>query len=121
MLHIIFGESAGGTLRLALRQADCHGEVLNFNDDLSFGPIDPPALSVLAAWGSVTTRGGRQADAAAYLRSLAVMKELPDLQLLPAHGPVTAAIANAVFDCLGVRIRNLPITRDSLIAAMERS
>ena len=36
-----------------------------------------------------------------------------------AHGPVTAAIANAVFDCLGVRIRNLPITRDSLIAAME--
>ena len=38
-----------------------------------------------------------------------------------AHGPVTAAIANAVFDCLGVRIRNLPITRDSLIAAMERA
>ncbi|HLZ05909.1 MAG TPA: molybdopterin cofactor-binding domain-containing protein, partial [Bradyrhizobium sp.] len=27
-----------------------------------------------------------------------------------AHGPVTAAIANAVFDCLGVRVRNLPIT-----------
>jgi CO/xanthine dehydrogenase Mo-binding subunit len=38
-----------------------------------------------------------------------------------AHGPVTAAIANAVFDCLGVRIRNLPITRDSLIAAMAAS
>jgi CO/xanthine dehydrogenase Mo-binding subunit len=38
-----------------------------------------------------------------------------------AHGPVTAAIANAVFDCLGVRVRNLPITRDSLIAAMEAS
>ncbi|MGA7807359.1 molybdopterin cofactor-binding domain-containing protein [Bradyrhizobium sp.] len=38
-----------------------------------------------------------------------------------AHGPVTAAIANAVFDGLGVRIRNLPITRDSLIAAMELS
>ena len=38
-----------------------------------------------------------------------------------AHGPVTAAIANAVFDCLGVRIRNLPITRESLIAAMEES
>jgi glyoxylase-like metal-dependent hydrolase (beta-lactamase superfamily II) len=28
---------------------------------------------------------------AAYLRSLAVMKELPDRQLLPAHGPVTAS------------------------------
>ena len=38
-----------------------------------------------------------------------------------AHGPVTAAIANAVFDCLGVRIRNLPITRDRLITAMELS
>ena len=38
-----------------------------------------------------------------------------------AHGPVTAAIANAVFDCLGVRVRHLPITRDSLIAAMELS
>jgi nicotinate dehydrogenase subunit B len=38
-----------------------------------------------------------------------------------AHGPVTAAIANAVFDCLGVRVRNLPITRDALIAAMAAS
>jgi CO/xanthine dehydrogenase Mo-binding subunit len=38
-----------------------------------------------------------------------------------AHGPATAAIANAVFDCLGVRVRNLPITRDRLIAAMESS
>ncbi len=36
-----------------------------------------------------------------------------------AHGPVTAAIANAVFDCLDVRARHLPITRDSLIAAMK--
>jgi nicotinate dehydrogenase subunit B len=36
-----------------------------------------------------------------------------------AHGPVTAAIANAVFDALQVRVRDLPITRDSLIAAME--
>jgi nicotinate dehydrogenase subunit B len=36
-----------------------------------------------------------------------------------AHGPVTAAIANAVFDCLGVRVRDLPITRDAIIAATE--
>ncbi|SHN82159.1 xanthine dehydrogenase family protein molybdopterin-binding subunit [Bradyrhizobium erythrophlei] len=36
-----------------------------------------------------------------------------------AHGPVTAAIANAVFDALGVRLRELPITRDRLITAME--
>ena len=38
-----------------------------------------------------------------------------------AHSPVTAAIANAVFDCLGVRVRRLPISRDSLIAAMAQS
>ncbi len=38
-----------------------------------------------------------------------------------AHGPVTAAIANAVFDALGVRVRQLPITRDALIAAMKES
>ena len=38
-----------------------------------------------------------------------------------AHGPVTAAIANAVFDALGARVRDLPITRERLIAAMELS
>ncbi len=38
-----------------------------------------------------------------------------------AHGPVTAAIANAVYDALELRVRHLPITRDSLIAAMELS
>lgn len=36
-----------------------------------------------------------------------------------AHGPVTAAIANAVYDCVGLRVRDLPITRDKIIAAME--
>src|SRR3954452_22594552 len=36
-----------------------------------------------------------------------------------AHGPVTAAIASAVFDALGVRVRDLPITRDRIIATME--
>jgi CO/xanthine dehydrogenase Mo-binding subunit len=49
----------------------------------------------------------------------------PDMEPLgageAAHGPVTAAIANAVFDALDVRVRHLPITRDSLIAAMELS
>jgi CO/xanthine dehydrogenase Mo-binding subunit len=47
----------------------------------------------------------------------------PDMEPLgageAAHGPVAAAIANAVYDALGVRVRNLPITRDNLIAAME--
>ena len=34
-----------------------------------------------------------------------------------AHGPTAAAIANAVHDALGVRVRDLPITRDRIIAA----
>jgi CO/xanthine dehydrogenase Mo-binding subunit len=38
-----------------------------------------------------------------------------------ALGPVTAAIANAVFDALGVRVRDLPITRDRLIEALEKA
>jgi len=50
MLHIVFGESAGGALRLALRQAGRDDEVLSFDDDLSFGPIDPPNPIVRAAW-----------------------------------------------------------------------
>jgi CO/xanthine dehydrogenase Mo-binding subunit len=33
-----------------------------------------------------------------------------------AHGPVAGAIANAVYDALGVRVRDLPITRERIIA-----
>jgi nicotinate dehydrogenase subunit B len=35
-----------------------------------------------------------------------------------AHSPTAAAIGNAVFHALGVRVRDLPITRERLIAAM---
>jgi CO/xanthine dehydrogenase Mo-binding subunit len=35
-----------------------------------------------------------------------------------AHGPVGAAIGNAVAAALGVRVRNLPITREAIIAAV---
>jgi CO/xanthine dehydrogenase Mo-binding subunit len=35
-----------------------------------------------------------------------------------AHGPVAGAIANAVFDALGARVRDLPITRERVISAM---
>jgi CO/xanthine dehydrogenase Mo-binding subunit len=36
-----------------------------------------------------------------------------------AHGPTAAAIGNAVFDALGVRVRDMPITRDRIVAAIE--
>ena len=35
-----------------------------------------------------------------------------------AQGPATAAIANALFDALGVRVRDLPLTADRIRAAM---
>jgi CO/xanthine dehydrogenase Mo-binding subunit len=35
-----------------------------------------------------------------------------------AQGPTGAAIANAVFDALGVRVRDLPITPERIVAAM---
>ncbi len=34
------------------------------------------------------------------------------------QGPTAAAIANAVADAVGVRIRNLPLTQDRLKAAI---
>jgi CO/xanthine dehydrogenase Mo-binding subunit len=36
-----------------------------------------------------------------------------------AQGPTAAAIANAVSDALGIRVRNLPITRERIIAAVD--
>jgi CO/xanthine dehydrogenase Mo-binding subunit len=36
-------------------------------------------------------------------------------------GPTAAAIGNAVFDALGVRVRDLPITRERIVAAFNRS
>lgn len=35
-----------------------------------------------------------------------------------AQGPVAAAIGNALFDAIGVRVRNLPLTPEHIIAAM---
>jgi nicotinate dehydrogenase subunit B len=35
-----------------------------------------------------------------------------------AQGPTAAAIANAVFDALGVRVRSLPLTPEQIVAAM---
>jgi CO/xanthine dehydrogenase Mo-binding subunit len=34
-------------------------------------------------------------------------------------GPTVAAIANALFDALGVRVRQLPLTPERIIAAID--
>jgi CO/xanthine dehydrogenase Mo-binding subunit len=36
-----------------------------------------------------------------------------------AQGPVAAAIANAVADALGVRVRTLPLSPDNLLRAVH--
>jgi CO/xanthine dehydrogenase Mo-binding subunit len=54
-----------------------------------------------------------------------------DVELLPddgnpslgvgecAQGPVAAAIANALFDAIGVRVRSTPLTPENIVAAMD--
>jgi CO/xanthine dehydrogenase Mo-binding subunit len=36
-----------------------------------------------------------------------------------AHGPTAAAIANAVKQALGIRVKDLPLTRERLMAAVN--
>jgi CO/xanthine dehydrogenase Mo-binding subunit len=38
-----------------------------------------------------------------------------------AQGPVAGAIGNAVADAVGVRVRDLPLTREQVAAAVERA
>jgi hypothetical protein len=49
-LHIAPGDSAGGSLIRAIRDAGQDDEVLPFRDDLSCGPIDRDEPSARAAW-----------------------------------------------------------------------
>jgi CO/xanthine dehydrogenase Mo-binding subunit len=46
----------------------------------------------------------------------------PDLPPLGAgegtQGPTAAAVANAVFNAIGARLRDLPLTRDKVISAL---
>ena len=37
-----------------------------------------------------------------------------------AQGPTTAAIANALCDAIGVRVRSLPLTAEQIVAAMPQ-
>jgi CO/xanthine dehydrogenase Mo-binding subunit len=47
--------------------------------------------------------------------------ELPSLGAgEAAQGPTAAAIANALHDALGVRVRDLPLTPERIVQAMEQ-
>lgn len=51
-LHIAPGDSAGGALRAAIREAGRNDEVLAFRDDLSCGPINSDHPASRAQWWS---------------------------------------------------------------------
>ena len=39
----------------------------------------------------------------------------------PAHIPTAGAIANAVYNAIGVRIKSLPITPDKVLMALQKT
>jgi len=49
-LHIVFSGSAAGLLRQALKKIGRPARVLSFDDNLGFGPIDPPDPDVRLDW-----------------------------------------------------------------------
>jgi hypothetical protein len=49
-LHIVFTPSGAGSLRQALEDAGRDDEVASLFDCLSFGPINPPDISLRSKW-----------------------------------------------------------------------
>jgi hypothetical protein len=49
-LHVIIGDSAGGSVRKALELAGSPDEIAIFIDGLSFGPVDYPDLQARKVW-----------------------------------------------------------------------
>jgi hypothetical protein len=50
-VHVAFGSSAAGSLKLALSTLQLREEVLELGDDLAFGPINPLDTSLRLEWG----------------------------------------------------------------------
>jgi hypothetical protein len=50
-VHVAFGNSAAGSLKLALSTLQPREEVLGLGDDLAFGPINPLDASLRLEWG----------------------------------------------------------------------
>jgi Protein of unknown function/Domain of unknown function (DUF1835) len=55
--HVAPGDSAGGSLRQAIREAGLDDEVLSFRDDLSCGPIDSDEPAARLAWWAQFVEG----------------------------------------------------------------
>src|SRR5689334_22783103 len=50
VVHVVFNMSAAGSLRQALADMSLKETVIGLPDDLSVGPIDPPAADLRDRW-----------------------------------------------------------------------
>jgi hypothetical protein len=75
VLHVAPGDSAGGSLKEALRLAGHQQEVLSFNDDLSCGPIAWGTSHERAAWWSHLHAPRSEDDLAAFWHRLETTSE----------------------------------------------
>jgi len=69
----------------------------------------------IEVWGEKKVRASRF-DADPDKETLAVVKGIGE----PAAAATAPAIANAIYDAVGVRIKDLPITPDKVLAALQQ-
>jgi Protein of unknown function/Domain of unknown function (DUF1835) len=103
VLHIAPGDSAGGSLRQAMRIADLQQEVLSFHDDLSCGPIAWGTSRERAAWWSHIHEARLPEEFEAFWHRL----ETADERLLVWFGR-HAASEHAFFLALADRLQGRP-------------
>lgn len=132
ILAVVVDVTVEETVRLDHVWAACDAGLI-VNPDGARNQIEGGILQA-ASWAlkeSVRFADGSNAATSWAAYPILTFREVPpiDVALIPrddapivgvgevAQGPTAAAIANAVADALGVRVRNLPITRERLIAA----
>ena len=60
MVHVVFGLSNAGNLKHALALASRRETVLNYADNLGYGPIDPPDPALRLDWQTDVLGFGRE-------------------------------------------------------------
>lgn len=111
------------------------GEVINANgvvNQIEGGAVQATSWTLKEAVafdeGGVTSRSWDSYPILRFAEVPAVSVEIVDRPELPpvgageaAQGPTAAALANAVYAAIGVRVRQMPITREQIILAMEET
>lgn len=111
------------------------GEVINADgvvNQIEGGAIQATSWTLKEAVafdeGGVTSRSWDNYPILRFAEVPTVSVEIVDHPELPpvgageaAQGPTAAALANAVYAAIGVRVRQMPMTRDQIILAMEEA